>query len=296
MTDKYDHLVVQSEKVRYPNSLIGKCIRRLIDPVEQDKLEAWIDAEEEHAHIIEKAADWDTIRNGLEFLTETSTQRALLRIKSRIRFDKSPRMYSQWQYVAAASLLVMASLTIFYAVRKTGKTFSATERAGQLAAPLIGNNSNTFALTGEPVSIQQMLGPGTRSERVIDNINDDPGARLSLVASSDSVYSTVTTPADSGSTLVLSDGTRIWLNPASSVTYPVEFTADERRVSVVGDVYFEVAKNENKPFMVEVKDRDMVVEVLGTHFSVNSLTDGPLMRSTCPEGTIKISSFKKETF
>src|SRR6185503_9234663 len=77
-------------------------------------------------------------------------------------------------------------------------------------------------------------------------------------------YNTLTVPrAGYYSSLMLADGSKVWLNSESSIRFPTSFTGKERSVDVTGEVYFEVAKNPAKPFKVNVKDKGMTVEVLG---------------------------------
>lgn len=79
----------------------------------------------------------------------------------------------------------------------------------------------------------------------------------------------------------------MWLNAASSIHFPVVFDGDERRVEITGEVYFEVAKNKQKPFRVAVNGT--TVEVLGTHFNINSYTDEATINTTLLEGSVKIT-------
>jgi transmembrane sensor len=87
--------------------------------------------------------------------------------------------------------------------------------------------------------------------------------------------------------LVLSDGTKVWLDAASSLTYPIAFTGMQRKVKATGQVYFEVAKDPAKPFIVEAAGTS--VQVLGTHFNVNAYEDETTMKTTLLEGMIKIT-------
>jgi transmembrane sensor len=86
--------------------------------------------------------------------------------------------------------------------------------------------------------------------------------------------------------LVLSDGTKVWLNAQSSIRFPVAFTGDARQVTITGEAYFEVAKNPAMPFHVRVNEID--VEALGTQFNINSYSDEPDMRTTLLEGSVKV--------
>lgn len=101
------------------------------------------------------------------------------------------------------------------------------------------------------------------------------------------LYNTITTPKGGQYQLVLADGTKVWLNAASSLRFPAAFAGKERVVELKGEGYFEVAKNATKPFHVRVHDMD--VQVLGTHFNVNAYTDETVMRTTLLEGRIKVS-------
>ncbi|MBL7698936.1 MAG: FecR domain-containing protein [Chitinophagaceae bacterium] len=93
-------------------------------------------------------------------------------------------------------------------------------------------------------------------------------------------------------TLVLADGSKLWLNSGSSVTYPTAFTGNNRKVSMSGEVYFEVAKDRNKPFTVDAKTSS--ITVLGTHFNVSAYEEDALNRTTLLEGSVKVSHNKSE--
>jgi ferric-dicitrate binding protein FerR (iron transport regulator) len=95
---------------------------------------------------------------------------------------------------------------------------------------------------------------------------------------------------------VLADGTKIWLNSESSISYPVSFIGQERKVTITGEAYFEVAasvvrqgnKLVKQPFKVVVED--MEVEVLGTHFNINAYADEEAIKTTLLEGKVKVVS------
>lgn len=101
-------------------------------------------------------------------------------------------------------------------------------------------------------------------------------------------YNTMTTPRGRQYQLVLPDGTQVWLNSGSSLTYPTAFSGKERRVTVSGEAYFEVAKNIKMPFRVNVNSK-AEVEVLGTHFNVNAYEDEANIQTTLLEGSVKVN-------
>jgi transmembrane sensor len=106
---------------------------------------------------------------------------------------------------------------------------------------------------------------------------------------------TLTTPNAGQYKVVLPDGSRVWLNSASSLTYPTNFIGDERRVILTGEAYFEVettlinALNQNRkmPFIVESNSQE--VKVLGTRFNINCYADEPDIKTTLVEGSVHIS-------
>ena len=108
-------------------------------------------------------------------------------------------------------------------------------------------------------------------------------------------YNTMTTPRGGQYQLQLPDGTMVWLNAASSITYPTRFAGGERRVEVRGEAYFEVVKDPKMPFRVSLPDQASKqgageIEVLGTHFNVNGYSDEPVLTITLLEGAVKIDA------
>lgn len=99
---------------------------------------------------------------------------------------------------------------------------------------------------------------------------------------------TVSTPRGGQYQLVLDDGSKVWLNSASSLSFPATFKGATREVEITGEAYFEVAKNAKMPFKVKVNNT--VVEVLGTHFNIMAYNDEDAMKTTLLEGSVKISN------
>jgi ferric-dicitrate binding protein FerR (iron transport regulator) len=106
--------------------------------------------------------------------------------------------------------------------------------------------------------------------------------------SDNSALNTITTPRGGQYQVVLPDGSKVWLNAASSIEFPTSFTGNTRNVSITGEAYFEVAKNAAKPFLV--KTNRAVIEVLGTHFNVMAYDDEAEMKTTLLEGAVKVKS------
>jgi transmembrane sensor len=106
------------------------------------------------------------------------------------------------------------------------------------------------------------------------------------------IYNTIETPRGGQYQIVLPDGSKVWLNAASSLKYPAEFTGTDRLVELTGEAYFEVAKDKAHPFKVKTAKQE--VEVLGTHFDVNSYADEAHVATTLLEGSVKVTSSNKK--
>jgi ferric-dicitrate binding protein FerR (iron transport regulator) len=109
----------------------------------------------------------------------------------------------------------------------------------------------------------------------------------SAAAGSNVQFNTLTTPRGGQYELVLPDGTKAWLNAASSITYPVCFNGGRREIKVTGEVYFEVASDPHKPFYITVRD-GVSMEVLGTHFNINAYGDEDAINTTLLEGRLRV--------
>jgi transmembrane sensor len=104
-----------------------------------------------------------------------------------------------------------------------------------------------------------------------------------------SVTNTIETQNGGQYQVNLPDGTKVWLNVASSLKYPISFTANDRKVILKGEAYFEVAKNAQKPFIVQLNN-DAEIKVLGTHFNINAYEDEESIDATLLEGSIAMKS------
>ncbi len=125
------------------------------------------------------------------------------------------------------------------------------------------------------------LANGEIAYRSLDNTNDN-GVE----------YNTLINPRGSQViSIVLSDQTKIWLNAGSSLSYPVVFAANERKISISGEAYFEVSHDPSRPFLVS--KNDVVVKVLGTHFNVNAYDDEKEIKITLLEGAVKVNKAER---
>lgn len=128
-------------------------------------------------------------------------------------------------------------------------------------------------------------------------VNDNSGLKYISDKGVDSktlVYNELKTPVGGEYSITLSDGTKVWLNAMSEIKYPVAFADNERRVAIKGEVYFDVARDENKPFIVDVDQVE--VNVLGTHFNIMSYSNEKAIETTLVEGSVKIRSKESDEY
>ncbi|RXK83144.1 FecR family protein [Filimonas effusa] len=107
-----------------------------------------------------------------------------------------------------------------------------------------------------------------------------------------SLYNTIGTAKGKQFQLLLEDGTRVWLNAASSIRFPVSFSKTNREVEVSGEAYFDVAQDSKRPF--RVKAGSATVDVLGTQFNINSYRDEAAVTTTLVEGAVKLKNGNNE--
>jgi hypothetical protein len=113
--------------------------------------------------------------------------------------------------------------------------------------------------------------------------------KLNYVGKTDDViYNDIVTTRGQQWQLELSDGTKVWLNAASSIHYPLSFKGKERIVKITGEAYFEVVHNEAQPFKIQVGN--IQIEDIGTELNVNAYTDEPSLKTTLVNGSIKVST------
>ena len=198
------------------------------------------------------------------------------------------------RYAAAAAVLLLISTAIVWTLfnNKRSEETLVKEYRQSTNDVLPGRERAILILAnGETIKLDTVLGAIVKQDNLsIVNLN---GMLDYEGKANTEQYHTLSTPNGGQYRLRLPDGTDVWLNAASSITYPVGFIGAERRVTVKGEAYFEVAKDRRKPFRVDI-DNQSTVEVLGTHFNINSYADDGDIKTTLLEGSIKVTSRDKQ--
>lgn len=188
---------------------------------------------------------------------------------------------------AAAAVLVGTGIFLLTRPAPSPQTAAVTPATVNDAVP--GTNKATLTLADGSVVTLDSSGNavlqqgGTAIRQHGGQLSYDAQGMDAVVS-----YNILKTPRGGQFQLKLPDGTVVWLNAASSLRYPTAFTGKERKVDVTGEAYFEVAKNANMPFIVNVND-DAAIEVLGTHFNVQAYEDEVAMQTTLLEGAVKVN-------
>ncbi|SDM35691.1 FecR protein [Daejeonella rubra] len=130
----------------------------------------------------------------------------------------------------------------------------------------------------------------TSKGELIYSFSKDNGNQASVGNTENVIFNTIQTPKGGKFLVMLPDGSKVWLNAASSLRFPTKFEGTKREVELQGEAYFEVAHDESKIF--EVNTRNQTVQVLGTHFNINAYEDEPSVNTTLLEGSVRISDMR----
>jgi transmembrane sensor len=197
-----------------------------------------------------------------------------------------------WRYISvAATILLCLSIGAYFFLpirpqQQIIKNNIHDLEPGSNKAILTIGNGQKIVLTGARngmLAVQgNMVVDKTADGKVVYQSDQNSSGELTNI-----IYNTMTTPRGGKYDLVLADGTKVWLDAASSVTYPTQFSGNEREIEMTGQAYFEVAHDASKPFRVKVNGQ--TVEVLGTHFNINAYTDESVIKTTLLEGRVKVS-------
>ncbi|MGN6265345.1 MAG: FecR family protein [Ginsengibacter sp.] len=202
------------------------------------------------------------------------------------------------RYAAAVIILCMLSVSAYFLFNprqedQISKTASIHKEKNDVSP---GRNTAMLTLAnGTTINLDSAANGAltTQGNAKILNLNGLLSYNTVGNKSSEVVYNTISTPRGGQYQLMLADGSKVWLNAASSLRFPASFVGKERKVELMGEAYFEVAKNATMPFKVKV--HGMEVEVLGTHFNINSYDNESMVRTTLLEGSIKINKDDKSS-
>jgi ferric-dicitrate binding protein FerR (iron transport regulator) len=285
--------------------LIIKHLKDELTVEEQLELREWIDCSDDNREIFHQLTDPEKLNEDLKEYYEAKIN-IWKKVDARIKVPdlSSPTVRPLWPrirvYVVAASLLIIFATSYFW----LASLFHAPSKARPASAPVVaqdvapGGNRATLTLGDGATIVLEKTVNGSLAVQGAAHVSKEKNL-LSYTAGTEKVnspailYNTLTTPRAGQFQVVLPDGTKVWLNNASSLRYPTSFAGHARLVELSGEGYFEVAKNVSKPFSVKL--HDATVHVLGTSFNVMAYDDEPGIKTTLITGKVSIAAAAKQS-
>jgi ferric-dicitrate binding protein FerR (iron transport regulator) len=201
-------------------------------------------------------------------------------------------------YIAAAAVLLIGVITTVFTNRVSVAPLPLIVKSNKLIVKP-GTNAATLMLANGSKILLDQSSKGVLAQQGGISIKKTAGGQLVYDLSGKSTadaksigFNTLTTARGQQYQVILPDGTKVWLNAASSLRFPTAFTGADRQVELHGEAYFEVAKNKDMPFRVSVNKTE--VEVLGTHFNIMGYPEEGTTNTTLLEGSVKV--IKDNTF
>lgn len=276
----------QTERIQ---QLAKKWQEGTITPEEKREFEEWYDTQD-NAYELHTAEDKEE--------TEQRIFEAILAKGNIVPAEQEPRIIkTTWTKVAVAASIVLAlGLATFFITHKPQPT---QEQVAQNHDIKPGTNQATLTLAnGQKITLDKTLN-GKIAQQGNSTITVNRGSNITYqnqnaantntpTTKQEIAYNTLSTARGQQSPypLILSDGTKVWLNAASSITFPTAFNTNERKVTITGEAYVEVTHNAKQPFKVTVGNQ--TIEDIGTEFNINAYSDEPTIKTTLISGSIKV--------
>lgn len=204
--------------------------------------------------------------------------------------------FKRIKWAAAAVIFIIVGVVVWQNLYRTENTALYNTVHSRPADVLPGKNGAILTLANGKQIVLDSLQDSMIASQGGAEVRIKNGEILYMnvadAAAKEAMPNTIITPNGRQYSIVLSDGTKVWLNASSRLTFPAVFSGEERRVELTGEAYFEVAKNKQMPFKVKIRANEWI-EVLGTHFNVNAYTDETVTKTTLLEGSVKVISGNK---
>jgi transmembrane sensor len=267
---------------------------------QKQELQQWLEKSPHNQEVLNMLLNDEWMQGNLELFTVTNSEAVFMSVRKLIAADGQPesipfqRRRRWWTYVAAAMIVGIVILTGYYERldKPSEEVVSVLDKNSLRENDVLpGGDKASLSLADGRVILLDNENRGLLVKEKNVNIYSKNGQVVYDAQNnrdSSSVYNILKTAAGQTYKLTLSDGTKVWLNAKSSLRFPVSFSGTERSVDLEGEVYFEIAKDQTKKFLVNAMGT--TTEVLGTHFNVNAYNDENNLKVTLLEGSVKIRS------
>lgn len=268
--------------------------RAKLTPAEEDLLQAWLAHSTSNQQLFDELSNSAAWEKEMEKYGKLNTDPALVLLRQRLQKQEQPvlRMRS-WLRVAAlvGGLLVVVGAWYWWSNRTAVETPPIAEAAihspitsghpDSLVTVESGNGTRVALVSGKPTQL-------TENGQVVASQQADQLNYTSTATNATDQFNTIRIPIGKQYKVVLSDGTRVWLNAVSQLRYPVLFSGDRREVELIGEGYFEVKADAKHPFIVRTERG--AVTVTGTRFVVSAYPSDTEMITGLEEGKISLQA------
>jgi len=275
---------------------IATLIRRLhekeiLSAEEEEELMQW-QQEDGNQKLLEQLQDRKAVATELRQLKAYDTDSAVKGIFNQlgIAVPASVRKMNpilRWSSVAALVLICLTA-TLFY-IQHGGRAIQTPKLSNTRGAIPPGGNKATLTLAnGSTILLDSARNGHLAFQGKTNIVKVDGQLTYKGTGATEILFNLISTPRGGQYAVILADGTKIWLNAASSLKYPTAFTGTSRSVELTGEAYFEVAGDKSKPFKVRLNGMD--VQVLGTKFNIKAYLDDESVKTTLVDGSVKLSA------
>jgi transmembrane sensor len=277
--------------------LVKKYLEGSATPEEEALLQSWYVEMAQDQPAIAKEPDYPAIGN--DILQRLRAEQQGLPVPHQAQPDQPPLDQPRakpviriWPRVAVAAAVFMAlSVGGLLVLRKKQTPTLVQAQPPDNDIPPAGVRATLTLLDGKTVLLDSARN-GTLAQQGNTTVQSHDGqliyspGQLGPPTPTTACNTLAATPGEHYS-IILPDGTKVWLNAGSSITYPITFAGNERKVTVAGEVYFEIVHNPKQPFRITVKGQ--TVEDLGTDLNIKAYDDDSAINTTLLEGNIKVS-------
>jgi ferric-dicitrate binding protein FerR (iron transport regulator) len=273
------------------SKLIAKSVGGDIGKESREELDSWLNESPENLELFNKIKEDKNFKEWEDIYYRFGEKQSWKKMEPKLKKGRSRNIWTIAAKFAAVMLLPLAIYLLFQ-LEKQQEVIEQPATVvqfepGQPKALLLLDNGESLELENRDTLVN--LNAGSTNIRIVDNKIEYTNR---LKRTYKTQYNTIQIPHRGEFFLVLSDGTKVWLNASTTMRYPVSFDDETREVELTGEAYFEVHPDAEKPFIV--KTNSVKVEVLGTHFNVKAYPDDALSQTTLSQGKVKVTSEDKE--